>query len=228
MSRDYKHAEVFSSAAKPLPAWIWLFALLAVGSFVGLIYYLDQYEQENATVAPADVPEEATSSKKLTIPSPSGAEPQEKAGLAKNAEQGADEQSRFDFYKLLPKLRVDVPETDVVPDRAQLTTPLEDTSEQKTESIPVEKPRTPPEKTIPVFRYILQAGSFKDHREADRLKANLALMGIVARIEPVVLNRSDTWHRVRIGPIDSEREMNKIRNRLRGQSIEPIMLKVKA
>lgn len=218
MSRDYKHAEIFSSAAKPLPGWIWLFALVAIGSFAGLIYYLDQYEQEKSLTQQPAERVEAVPAKK---------EAPDSSALAKSGEADDGDKSRFDFYKLLPKLRVDVPEGEVVKDRAEPDPPPANDITEKVENTPIEKPAKIPEKSAPLFRYILQAGSFKDHREADRLKASLALMGIVANIEPVVLNRSDTWHRVRIGPIDSEREMNKIRNRLRGQSIEPIMLKVK-
>jgi len=191
MARDYKHAEVFSSATKPLPFWIWIFAAVAISGFVGLIYYLDQYERAKTIAQHVDSSEAQTTNQK---------EPQ-----AKPTEKT---KSRFDFYKLLPKLSVDVPKsetTDRQPNKA---------GDQKSDS-------------VPAFSYILQAGSFKEFHEADRLKASLALIGIQANIEKVTLNQSEVWHRVRIGPLSSEREMNKIRNQLRTKNIEPIMLKVK-
>ncbi|NOZ53130.1 MAG: hypothetical protein GXP08_08315 [Gammaproteobacteria bacterium] len=225
MPRDYKHAEVFSSSTKPLPAWIWLFALAAISGFVGLIYYLEQYDQEKTDVQHSDVSEitkpKSSSGNQSIIP-----ETQDDIGLEKRAEQDVDDKSRFDFYRLLPQLRVDVPENKVIPRRVPPTLPGDD-SKEKPENNSLETPGELPEQTPGLFQYILQAGSFKDHREADRLKASLALLGIIAKIESVVLNRSETWHRVRIGPISNEREMNKIRNRLRGQHIEPVMLKVK-
>jgi len=191
MSRDYKHAEIFSSGTKPLPFWIWIFAAVAISGFVGLIYYLDQYERAKTIAQHVDPKEAKTAIQK---------EPQ-----AKSTEET---KSRFDFYKLLPKLSVDVPRagsTDSQPSKA---------GDQKSDP-------------IPAFSYILQAGSFKEFHEADRLKASLALMGIQANIEKVTLNQSEVWHRVRIGPLTSAREMNKIRNQLRTKNIEPIMLKVK-
>ena len=148
MSRDYKHAEVFSPGTKPLPFWIWIFA-------------------------------------------------------------AEETKSRFDFYKLLPKLSVDVPKSETV--------------DRKSKTADDEKTNAPS-----AFSYILQAGSFKEFHEADRLKASLALMGIQANIEKVTLNQTEVWHRVRIGPIASEREMNKIRNKLRSENIEPVALKVKS
>ena len=192
MSRDYKHAEVFSPGTKPLPFWIWIFAAVAISSFVGLIYYLDQYEQAKAIARHVDSVEAKTAI--------------QKQAQAKPAEET---KSRFDFYKLLPKLSVDVPKSETA-DRQSKTA-----DDKKTDA-------------PPAFSYILQAGSFKEFHEADRLKANLALMGIQANIEKVTLNQSEVWHRVRIGPISSEREMNKIRNKLRSENIEPVALKVKS
>jgi cell division protein FtsN len=192
MSRDYKHAEVFSPGTKPLPFWIWIFAAVAISGFVGLIYYLDQYERAKTIAQHVDAGEAKTTN--------------QKQAQAKPAEET---KSRFDFYKLLPKLSVDVPKSETVDRQSK-------TGDDKKTDVP------------PAFSYILQAGSFKEFHEADRLKANLALMGIQANIEKVTLNQSEVWHRVRIGPISSEREMNKIRNKLRSENIEPVALKVKS
>jgi cell division protein FtsN len=196
MSRDYKHAEVFSSGTRPMPLWMWLFAAVAISAFVGLIYYLDQYERAKAIGQHVDT---------------TGGKPA--AGAETPTPPAAESKSRFDFYKLLPKLSVDVdkPESTQTPAQKSITSPADDHSE-----------------SVAPFSYILQAGSFKDFQEADRLKARLALIGVQANIEKVTLNQSEVWHRVRIGPLASEREMNRIRNRLRSENIEPIMLKVKS
>ena len=87
MSRDYKHAEIFSSGTKPLPFWIWIFAAVAISGFVGLIYYLDQYERAKTIAQHVDPKEAKTAIQK---------EPQ-----AKSTEET---KSRFDFYKLLGKV----------------------------------------------------------------------------------------------------------------------------
>ncbi|WP_455365371.1 SPOR domain-containing protein [Kaarinaea lacus] len=197
MSRDYKHAEVFSPGTRPMPLWMWLFAAVAISAFVGLIYYLDQYERAKAIAQHVDGKQAKTTLPKDAQEDPAG-----------------ENKSRFDFYKLLPKLSVDVDKPE-----------SQNNSAQKSTTSPSDLQTEP---AAPLFSYILQAGSFKDFHEADRLKANLALMGIQANIEKVTLNQSEVWHRVRIGPIASEREMNKIRSRLRSENIEPIMLKVKS
>ncbi|MGD8568238.1 MAG: SPOR domain-containing protein [Gammaproteobacteria bacterium] len=197
MARDYKQAEVFSPGTRPLPLWLWLFAALAISAFAGLIYLLDQY-QKTKNVDPSIAAQvETIVDTKAVEKTP-----------ANDTSTDETAKSRFDFYKLLPQLHVDIPKSENA--KQSPASPATDHKSQQ-----------------PVFSYILQAGSFKDFHEADRLKAKLALLGIQANIEKVTLDGSQVWHRVRIGPIDSEREMNRVRNQLRSENIEPIALKVK-
>ena len=203
MARDYRTAEVFSQGTRPLPFWLWLFAALAIGGFVFLIYYLDQYEKSKSGLSP-----EVQSKIELpAIAGKQGADDNQK-GSDDTANKDSDKVSDFSFYKLLPKISVDVPKSK---------------SEQSTQA----SKATDAQPAAPAFSYILQVASFKDFEKADSLKAKLAFEGLEAKIEKVTLNGSDIRHRVRIGPIHSEREMNKIRAQLRKQQIEPIMLKVK-
>ncbi|MCI0506789.1 MAG: SPOR domain-containing protein [Gammaproteobacteria bacterium] len=203
MSRDYKHAEVFSPGTRPMPFWMWLFAAAAISGFASLIYYLDQYERAKTLAQPANAFDVKPAESKNSL---TQVQPQTPA-QTKSADEN---KSSFDFYKLLPNLSVDVAKTEPAQPRESASSATE-----------------PAESSAP-FSYILQAGSFKDFQEADRLKAGLALIGIKANIEKVILNQSEVWHRVRIGPLLSEREMNKIRSRLQAENIEPIILKVKS
>ncbi|MFP5344985.1 MAG: SPOR domain-containing protein, partial [Gammaproteobacteria bacterium] len=75
--------------------------------------------------------------------------------------------------------------------------------------------------------YILQAGSFKNFAEADRLKASLNLIGIEAGIQTVTVNNKDTWHRVQIGPYRDVAELNAVRARLKQNNIDAVLLKLK-
>lgn len=126
----------------------------------------------------------------------------------RRAEQTAPPQrppaSRYDFYTLLPEMEVEVP------------VEQDDPSSQATSSA-LQTPGT----------YVLQAGSFRQHDEADRLKATLALLGVEAHIERVTINNRDIWHRVRIGPYDDLDELNRIRRRLKQNQIPAILLKLK-
>jgi len=52
----------------------------------------------------------------------------------------------------------------------------------------------------------MQVGSFASNREADELKARLAIIGIETEIVKVALPDGTLWHRVRIGPILDDQE----------------------
>ena len=112
---------------------------------------------------------------------------------------------KFDFYTILPELEVAIPEQELI----------------DTQSNTASSPRTKQ-------KYMLQAGSFKKFEEADKLKARLVLQGIEANIQKVKINASDTWHRVRIGPLNSVSELNKTRRRLRSLGIASIVVKNKS
>jgi cell division septation protein DedD len=60
---------------------------------------------------------------------------------------------------------------------------------------------------------ILEAGSFKQPAEAEKLQAKLALNGVDAKIQRFTLE-DETWYRVRIGPIATVGELQTIRARL--------------
>ena len=117
----------------------------------------------------------------------------------------ASNKPKFDFYTILPELEVAIPEQELI-----------NFSKKKT---------TDPKSTE---KYILQAGSFKQFEEADKLKARLALQGIEANIQKVKINETDTWHRVRIGPLNTVKSLNKTRRRLRDMGIASIVVKNKS
>ncbi len=73
--------------------------------------------------------------------------------------------------------------------------------------------------------YILQAGSFKSVAEADQRRAKLALLGIESKIQQVTLD-TDTWERVRIGPMSNLDELNRIRTRLRQADVDALVIRV--
>ncbi len=72
--------------------------------------------------------------------------------------------------------------------------------------------------------YQLQVGSFRSETDADALKANLVLLGVDVRVIPVNVD-GVTWHRVRVGPLDSARETNQIRQRLEDAGYQTLVLR---
>ena len=68
-------------------------------------------------------------------------------------------------------------------------------------------------KSVPETRrgtYVLQAGSYKNFADADRVRAQLALQGVESKVQKVSVD-NDTWHRIRIGPISKLDELNRLR-----------------
>lgn len=75
--------------------------------------------------------------------------------------------------------------------------------------------------------YILQAGSFKNPADADRLRAKLILLGLDTKVEEVTGKGNDTWHRVQVGPFVSRSKLSKARNLLISNNVETLLLKRK-
>ncbi len=135
-------------------------------------------------------------------PAPPPPEKPPAAAKAGAAPPPADERSRFEFYTLLPEMEIEVSDAHV---KEALKTPA-----RKSESGP----------------YILQVGSFRRLEEADNLKARIALLGIEAQIQTVVIRDQDVWYRVRVGPYESVRDLAKARTRLQRNDIEAMVLRL--
>ena len=86
---------------------------------------------------------------------------------------------------------------------------------QATDRPPVTVEESAAQRTARIY---LQAGSFRDRQEADKLRANLLLQGLPANLEQVVLD-SGTWHRVKVGPFEQPEAADKINRVLREQKI---------
>ena len=80
---------------------------------------------------------------------------------------------------------------------------------------PVEKPGA----------YILQAGSFRNHADADRVRALIAMQGVESKIQKVTIDK-DTWHRVRVGPITNLQKLEETRSKLRQARIDALVIRV--
>jgi len=74
--------------------------------------------------------------------------------------------------------------------------------------------------------YILQAASYSSFKEADKLKAKLALNGLSSRIEKITVDGKGQYYRVRLGPYSSTRTKKDVVKRLGALGIKPLHLKV--
>ncbi|VAW84785.1 hypothetical protein MNBD_GAMMA16-1351 [hydrothermal vent metagenome] len=200
MTKDYKPNPEKKST--PAPGWAWLLAGLLIGLFIGFLIYLDKA---------VPVPEKKTASHQTeTEIQPQAPQQPESTDLVEKPE---NEVPRFSFYQELPRMVIEVPALE--PESSPKVTKTEVTT-QRTSHKPQPNQST----------YILQIGSFRHHREADRLKARLAFMGLQAKMQPVTVNNNQKWIRVRVGPFSSFKQAEQIQARLKRNKIATILLKL--
>ena len=73
--------------------------------------------------------------------------------------------------------------------------------------------------------YLLQAGSFRKAEDAERMRAELLLMGLEANTRRVELREGVVWYRVLVGPYDAAQPMRRALTRLRSAHIDAIPLR---
>lgn len=99
-------------------------------------------------------------------------------------------------------------------------------AESSVSPVPVPEPGPPaPSPVDTPGMYVLQMGAFTRQTEAESLKARLALVGMTARIQPVMVDRQ-TYYRVRIGPTDDLAQLNADRARLQQHRFDSYLLKL--
>ena len=75
-------------------------------------------------------------------------------------------------------------------------------------------------------QYLLQAGSFRNEQDAERMRAQLILLGLPnVRSEKTNSGNGNTWFRVRTGPFKNRTELKAATNKLARQNIYPLKIK---
>jgi cell division protein FtsN len=141
---------------------------------------------------------------KKALPDKPRPEPQQRAAESGSDPAAASSESgdRYDFYEMLPNFEVVVPEKDRDVKR----------------DLPAAKIERP-------GVYVLQAGSYRNLPDAERVRAQLALQGIDAKVQRVAVD-NDVWHRVRIGPISDINELNRVRKQLQAAEVDGLVIRV--
>lgn len=189
MARDYKHSKR-RSGSSGLSGMAGFVCGLALGLAVALCVYLFDRRTEARMAAQQTAPMTRDEARAQTKPAP--------------ASQEEAETQQFDFYEMLPKYEVVIPEQDARGGAAPAVV-----------AGPVEKPGA----------YILQAGSFRNHKDADRVRALIAMQGVESKIQKVTIDK-DTWHRVRVGPITNLQTLEDTRSKLRQAQIDALVIRV--
>ncbi len=125
--------------------------------------------------------------------------------IANNKNKAHLPEPQFDFYKILPSKKINISEW---------------------ESVEEDSPVKQQEVDEPVM-FVLQVGSFKEFSAADEIKAKLAMMGVTADIQRVVINGQDVRHRVRIGPYKNNEKLKHDRDTLLANDLDFMLLKLK-
>jgi len=167
------------------------------GLSVGLLVALLVYLYEHVPQQPGSHATASTTAAKKTNPG-------KKQGTSKKSSDDSAK-VQFEFYTLLPESEVVIPEQELVDDRSKAVSKKPDSG----------------------TRFMLQTGSFRHSKEADSLKAKLALLGIESHVQNVSISGED-WQRVRAGPYSSMKEVRQVRELLRRNKINAIPIKVSA
>jgi cell division protein FtsN len=185
MPRDYKHAK-----RRPSGGNMSGIAGMVVGLAIGLTVAMGVYLYDRRPAA------------RFAQPSAAPLAQDEEPASTKPAPASQQAEQEFDFYEMLPKFEVVIPEDGgkVAPEAA---------------AGPVQKPGA----------YYLQAGSFRNHADADRVRALIALQGVESKIQKVTIDK-DTWHRVRVGPITNLQRLEDTRSKLRQAQIDALVIRV--
>ena len=224
MSRDYKSrkSKVTTGRKGTLIIGIFIGYTLGIISAIGIWFYLEQ--------APSPFLPEQQISRYERPDNPSSdlkADGElETAETSSDSATQADEKVQFDFYNIL--LDDDGQEiTQETPNAAEDLPQIE-----ATKVIPV--PPVPPTRenrvlpaSIEAETFYLQVGSFRSNAEADNLKANLALLGVIASVHSADLSDMGTWYRVRVGPFTQKSRVDQVHDTLRENGIDAQFISVR-
>ena len=214
-ARDYKRTRRTGS-----PAWRGFGYGLALGLIIaGAVFVRDHRSKPAVPSHPvpgarrahngaddAGPPDDPQSS---TAAADSGAGDTATAGSGTTAVGAAAGVGGFDFYRMLPKLKV------VVPQREHGSRASSAPAASAAPAAPIATPGT----------YFLQVGSYHDDAVAERVRAKLAKQGITATVQGVTVD-TDVWHRVRVGPIRDLALLNRLRQQLRASNLGALVIRV--
>ena len=181
---------------EPYPGWMWMLFGLGIGLSVAFAIYMKGAQPLTLPQPTAQQPA-SMNAPMQPEPAPAAAEP-----VPAPEDDTAEEEPRFSFYSMLPSFEVVIPEEEVDVSR----------------DVDVEAVQQP-------GTYVLQAGSFRDVSDADRRRAEIALLGIESRVQRITID-DRTYHRVRIGPVSDLDQLNRMRSQLRGADIDVLRIRV--
>lgn len=204
MARDYKHRALNRDAnirrrnsqePSGIGLFKWMLITALIIGFAVFLVYLKSPGLQKA--APLAQNQETAPTTKS-----SKADTGDKVSAKQEIKNQKPQPPQFDFYTILPKKEMIVPDHEI-----KTRTREEQVGKNKKAS------------------YVIQAGSSQDFKDADQLKAKLALMGIESKIQKAKVE-SVIWYRVKIGPYSQMGSVNTIMSRLQKNGMKPVITEV--
>ena len=203
-------------AKKPIPGWLWLAIGLSVGAFIVFLMKLEPGRDDVKRVKPEQQKAEKIAEANKTPPSPQ-----------------QPVKPKYDFYTLLPESEVIVPpeavpeKTPPIPAQAPVT-PAEaakiDTARAQAALSGQTPPPAPPViKPAATTQFFLQAGSFRKQADADRVRAQIILLGQAVAVESGTV-KDETWYRVLVGPFSNREQLTVAQKQLSGSGFSNLLL----
>jgi cell division protein FtsN len=204
-------------AKQPIPGWVWMAIGLTVGAFIVFLMKLEPGGDDIKRVR-ADAKAAKIAEANKTPPSPT-----------------APIKPKYDFYTLLPESEVIVP-NEAVPEKtpSPVVAPTVPVSPEQAAKIDTARaqaalsgltppPPPPVAKPAPVTTFFLQAGSFRKQADADKVRAQIILLGQASTVESGTV-KDETWYRVLVGPFSNREQLTTAQKQLAGGGFSNLLL----
>lgn len=176
-----------------VPVWIWLLGGVLLG--LGLSAAVLIWDRDGRLPTPRANP---------AATAPRESEP----AIAPAPKPEPEKQKpRYDFYTLLRERETPVSDKELA---------------EKVQAESTQPAAAPAAQTPARERLLLQAGAFRDMRDADAVRARIALAGLQARVETANVNGAAIY-RVRLGPYATARELEDAKRQLAQNGVPDTM-----
>lgn len=255
VKRGKSQARRNSGSSAPLPGWAWMVIGILLTVVVVLVApRLLKPDGESSFFRPTPNPDArpAVASPEAgdSVADDAPARPRPAADAADGS---AAPETRYEFYDLLPGQEVAMTDAELAAsaraeqarqdellareraarqqqersadaaDLADAATPNPAPSAPKA---PVAAATPPAAAAADGARYILQAGSFASNNDAEALKARIAMLGLVARVETAEID-GRAMHRVRMGPYGTASELAEAKQKLGNGGLEALAIRAR-
>ena len=179
-----------------IPVWRWGLVLGIIGLFAYFLYSLSLTTEQDQRGVVTKPIARQTT--KLDLKKTT------KKVAPKKTSSKKSQEIQYDFYTILPKTEFLLPDHEVK-------------TRKREERIGKAKAGV---------KYSVQAGAFRNYKDADSLKAKLLMMGFSPKIEKAVIG-SVTWYRVKMGPYNQLASVDAIQSRLKSNKMDALVIEVK-